>query len=555
MNNYKEWFNRFNHCAIYKKLETNPVAYFCMEYALPKNLPTYAGGLGVLAGDFVKEAKEQNFPLVAIGLFYSKKCQFDSEGNVYVTNNPAYFELKPVLDKFGRKIKVTIPIADRTVYIQAWQYNDGTIPVYLLDTNLGENDLSDRSITDLLYVFDSERRLKQEIVLGVGGTRFLEAMNIQPSIYHMNEGHSTFLIYELSHQLMEVEGISFSEAFEKSREKIAFTNHTLLVGARDYFSYELASRVLTAYADDINMPVEELIYKGLDSEKKNMAATNLALNASFKINAVSKLHAEKAAGVWPDHPMLAITNGVNIRRWDKVGENNLSDQHQKNKKKLLDYIQKETKVKWKENDLVIGWARRVTGYKRPAAIFDEIDRIKEVISKQDRPVRLVFAGYPHYLDEEGRWLLTYLRGLAQKELKGSMVFLEKYNTDISQVLVSGCDIWLNTPIVGLEACGTSTMKAALNGTILCSTNDGWLPEIDLNKLGFMLDDENVNMSLIGLIDQTIAPMYYEGHNQENSAWNQKMQLSRDAIITNFGADRMLKDYIEQIYEPILNNKK
>ncbi|MEI6499343.1 MAG: alpha-glucan family phosphorylase [bacterium] len=554
MNNYNQWFNRFDKCAVYKKLEKNPVAYFCMEYALPKNLPTYAGGLGVLAGDFIKEAKEKNFPMVAIGLFYSKKCQFDASGNVYITNNPAYFELKPVLDKFGRKIKISVPIADRTVYIQAWVYNDGTIPLYLLDTNLGENDLSDRSITDLLYVFDSERRLKQEIVLGVGGIRFLRAMNIEPSIYHMNEGHSTFLIYELAHQLMENSGMSFAEAFEKSKAHIAFTNHTLIVGARDYFSYDLTSRVLTSYADEINMPVEELIYKGLDSEKKNMAATNLALNASTKINAVSRLHAEKARDVWPEHPMLPITNGVNIKRWDKIGEHDIDEQHQKNKKKLLDYIQKETKVKWSENELLIGWARRVTGYKRPTAIFDELDRIKAVITDQKRPVKLVFAGYPHYLDEEGRWLLNRLRELSHKDLRGSMVFLENYNTDISQLLISGCDVWLNTPVVGLEACGTSTMKAALNGSILCSTNDGWIPEVDLNDIGFMLNDENVNASLIDLIGQSIAPLYYERNDSDNSVWHQKMLRSRHAIVDNFGADRMLKDYIEMIYEPILAEK-
>jgi alpha-glucan phosphorylase-like protein len=371
----KEWANRFRLSETYQTLSENPVAYFCMEYALPDNLPIYAGGLGVLAGDYVTEAKENDFPMVAMGLFYSKKCHINTNGNTYITNNPAYLDLKPVLDKFGKRIKITIPMADRIVYVQAWLYEGGTIPVYLLDSNLGENDLSDRSITDLLYVFDSERRLKQEMILGVGGVRFLETLGIKPSIYHMNEGHSAFLIYELSKIIMLEDEISFTEAFNKARTKIAFTNHTLVPGARDSFSYELASRVLTSYSDEIGVPVEELIFKGLDNEKKNISATNLAFKAADKINAVSVLHSEKAKNVWPDIPMFPITNGVSIKRWDKIGDSSIFlEKHQASKRKLLARIKKQTKVKWGENELLVGWARRITGYKRPVGIFDELER-------------------------------------------------------------------------------------------------------------------------------------------------------------------------------------
>jgi glucan phosphorylase len=523
-----------------------------MEYALPKNLPIYAGGLGVLAGDYVQEAYNQKFPMVAIGLFYSKKCWLNKAGNYCVINDPVALGLKPVVDKFGNKIKAYLPIEGRDVAIQAWLYDEDTIPVYLLDTNFEENDPSDRSITDILYITEPGVRLKQELILGIGGVRMLEALGIKPSIYHMNEGHSAFLVFELAKMIMTEKSIDFRQAFTEAKKQIAFTNHTLVVGGHDLFDRGLVAWVLNSYSVEIGMPIAELLNMGVGKDKKSFSTTDLAFEAASKTNAVSKLHAEAAKQVWPDREMLPVTNGVSIERWDNVRVSaDLFDKHAENKRNLLQRIKNETGIKWGEDELIIAWARRLTGYKRPVSLFDDIERAKKLLNTPGRPVRVVFAGYPHYLDEEGNWFLARLRDLSDRDLKGSMVYLERYSTDLSAILTSGADVWLNTPIVGLEACGTSGMKAALNGTLVCSTNDGWLPEVDLGSIGFILDNE-LSTSLFNTISGQIVPQYYESKAGSGPNWQDKMVKSRSCIMDNFGADRMLLDYIEKSYLPIMN---
>ncbi len=555
MGHFNDWFNRFEYSDTYKKLKDNPVAYFCMEYATPQNLPIYAGGLGVLAGDYVIEAKEQNFPMIAVGLFYSKKCQINVHEDTSITNDPINLGLKPVVDKLGNRIKVTVPIKGRNINIQGWLYDEGTIPIYLLDTNLYENDPSDYKISDTLYVTDHDLRVKQEMILGIGGIRFLSKMGIKPSIYHMNEGHSAFLSYEISNVIRNENGISFSDAFETAKKHIAFTNHTLVLGGHDVFDQDFVTDLLTSYANEINIPIEELVEKGLDPKNDDkFSTTHLALRAATKVNAVSKLHAEMAKNAWPESPMIPITNGINIKRWGKIEKTEeINKLHLENKRRLLDRVRRETGVRWADTDLVVGWARRIASYKRPICFFDDLERAKELLSYDKRPIRLIYAGYSHYFDQEAHWLLNRLRDLAKGELRGSMVYLEGYSTKLSEIMIAGCDIWLNTPYVGLEACGTSGMKAALNGTLPCSTNDGWVPEIDLNKTGFLLDSDNINASLMETFGDQVTPLYYNEEYLNNKKWTDKMVASRNTILENFGTDRMLKDYIEQIYSPIASS--
>lgn len=556
MTNFYRWREQQQVSELYNCLSQNPVAYFCLEFALPANLPIYAGGLGVLAGDFVIEAKNQDFPMVGVGLLYTEQCRITADGAEYCEiNDPMKLGLSPVLDKLGYRIKVEVPIEGRAVQLQAWLYNQGTVPVYLLDANITENDPLDRKIFSLLYVISTESRLKQEILLGIGGAAMLEAIGIVPSIYHMNEGHSAFLVYEVAKQFMHTHSIGFAEAFGLARKKIAYTNHTLVVGVHDLIDVKLVSRLLESFAKDINVPVASLVLKGADKKnKKRFSTTFLALESAFRTNAVSQLHAKEALKYWPDKPMAAITNGINEQRWDKIGEgNDLEKRHAESKKKLLKYIAENTGVKWRDGELLAGWARRIATYKRPASFFEDIESVKKILKNRKMPLRLVFSGKPHYQDKEGQWILTRLRQLAANELKGSMVFLEEYSTDLAEMMVAGCDVWINTPIVGLEACGTSTMKAALNGTLLCSTNDGWICEVDLEKLGFVLDSNYISWSLVDNFSNRIAPLYYQyqSKGQMKSIWAQKMEYSRNAIIHHFGTDRMLKDYIEQIYQPIL----
>ncbi len=521
-----------------------------MEYALPDDLPIYAGGLGVLAGDYVMGAAKEKMPMVGIGMFYSKKFAMDDNGDEYNASSPYLLGLEPLEDKSGKRIKISVPIGNKTIFVQAWKYDKGTVPIYLLDTNTEENEIADQLITDLLYVSDQIIRLKQEILLGVGGVRLLSVLGIKPSIYHMNEGHSAFLCYEATHEIMKSEEISFDDAFKKIKQKIAYTNHTIVAGAHDSFDKSMMNIQLELYAKEVGVPVDKLIEKGLDETGQNFSTTQLAFEGSNKINAVSKLHAEVAKKIWPNNPMEAITNGVCQDRWDKIGKEELVAKHQENKAELLDLIRRETNTDWDQGDLVVGWARRIAGYKRPLAFLENLERAKLILNYPKRPVRLVFAGYPHYNDGEGRSFLYRLRYLANNDLKGNIVYLDKYSTELSRLMVAGCDVWLNTPVVGMEACGTSGMKAALNGTLACSTNDGWIQEVELSKVGFELNSDTISKSVTDVFGGQIVPMFYDMNNA-NSPWKQKMAESRQGIIDNFGVDRMLKDYIEKIYLPML----
>ena len=551
MEKFDKWFDEFRSSANYKKLVANPVAYFCMEFALPDGLPIYAGGLGVLAGDYVMGATKEKMPMVGIGLFYSKKFAMDGNGDEYNASSPYLLGLEPLEDKSGKRIKILVPIGDKTVFVQVWKYEKGTVPIYLLDTNTEENEMADQLITDLLYISDQIVRLKQEILLGVGGVRLLSILGIEPSIYHMNEGHSAFLCYEATHMVMKTEEISFDDAFEKVKKKIAYTNHTIVAGAHDTFEKSMMTVQLELYAKEIGVSTDKLIEKGLDNSKQSFATTHLAFEASTKLNAVSLLHATVANKLWPEHPMEAITNGVCADRWDKIGKEDLVAKHGENKTNLLDLIRREANIDWDQGDLVVGWARRIAGYKRPLAFLEDLERAKIVLNYPKRPVRLVFAGYPHYNDGEGRSFLYRLRYLANNDLKGSIVYLDKYSTELASLMVAGCDVWLNTPVIGMEACGTSGMKAALNGTLTCSTNDGWLPEVELNKIGFELESDRISKSVVDVFGGQIVPMYYDFGNENDSLWGKKMVESRNVILNNFGVDRMLKDYIEKIYIPML----
>lgn len=553
---FEEWYKNFYLSDYFKQLAQNPVAYFCMEYALPKDLPIYAGGLGVLAGDYILEAGRQNFPMVAVGLFYAEHCQINLDNEVCLKNEPQGLGLKPVKDKLGNRIKVVVPVGDHQVAIQAWLYSNANIPVYLLDTNIPENDPEARLITNLLYSVDIENRIKQEMVLGIGGVRFLEVLGIKPSIYHMNEGHSAFLFFEVA-KMLASNPADLPRAFLKAREKIVFTNHTLVVGGRDIFDPALVARLFSNYASEIGLDIEEIVSRGQETfavpaseksavlNKSGFGTTTLAIQSSRISNAVSALHTKETGTIWPNAKMISITNGINLFRWDKIGTGqDVIEKHKENKKILLDYIKKTTNLHWQENDLILGWARRITAYKRPLSFFDNMTKAKSILTDSKKPVRLIISGKPHYADVEGRDIQNRLRVLAQKEFRHNFVFLEDYNTGLSEIMIPGCDIWLNTPIAGLEACGTSGMKASLNGTLIASVNDGWLPEIDLPQIGFILDNDLSNR-LLPTIEQQIMPQFFC---QDKTAWNQKMIKGRQTIIGQFGTDRMLKDYIEQIYK-------
>ncbi|MBI5358661.1 glycogen/starch/alpha-glucan phosphorylase [Candidatus Amesbacteria bacterium] len=472
-----------------------PIAYFCAEFAFDTNISAYAGGLGVLAGDYLKEASDQNLPVVAVGLMY---------GNTDL----------PVL------LEIDVPIQDQNIKVQVYKHMVGSVPVYLLGHN---------NITQRLYTSDKETRLKQEIILGIGGLRALVALDIHPLVYHLNEGHSAFLALELIKHEMAVHKFSFADALLIIKKRIVFTNHTLVAAGQEIYSNDLVSMMLAGYAREIGVSVNEIVKMGLIQESSVFSMTMLSLRMSGNINAVSILHAKKAAEIWTDHTMIPITNGIHIKSWDQVGKDLVKNHFQQKQKLIKDFG-------WDPETLVIGWARRFVEYKRPLAILENLEQLKKL------PVKIIFSGEPHENDIRGKELLNELLTM----LNANITYIPHYNTEVAKRMVSGCDIWLNTPIVGFEACGTSGMKAALNGTLPFTTRDGWVDEVELYKIGWILENDNLNSNLLDILEHEIVPMYYKNP----TLWQEHMQNARDLIINQFSTTRMLGEYEERFYKPL-----
>lgn len=563
MDDNLQWFEQFYKSENIQTLLKNPIAYFCAEYALSSNIPIYAGGLGVLAGDLLREASDRHFPIVAVGLYYNDGYQtlhrVDSKGYIEAPHThslPQNYGLTEVLDQNQKPIFVTVPIQDRDVYAKAWLWRAGNVTVYLLDTNVDENSALDRKITDHLYVIDKETRLKQEMILGIGGARLLEILNIKPSIYHMNEGHSALLALELIRSEMLANKSSLEEAQKVARGKIVFTNHTLVISGNEVFSQELVSLNLSRYADTLGIPMAELLNLGKIEDSNEFSLTTFALNLAGQINAVSQLHAKKAKELWPSKSLIPVTNGIHIPTWNLfTEENSFWTQHLENKNTLLTKINLEKEKVWAQTDLIIGWARRIVSYKRPLAALFDLVRLKQLILTSKVPVRFVFAGTLHPSDTEAVATFNEFRKIIDEDLQENAVFLPEYNMDAAKVLVAGCDVWLNTPIVGFEACGTSGMKAALNGVLPCSTKDGWMDEIDFYEVGWPLDDDTVTDSFLDTLEHKIIPLFSEKDgNGTPIAWEKNMRNARNLIRNRYSTTRMLREYIEKLYLPLLTSK-
>lgn len=561
------WFDEFRKSTHYSDLQKKPVAYFCIEYALSDLLPTYAGGLGVLAGDYVKELHDRNIPAVAVGLMYHGVygvygvIHGKSVKDVISTQHHDP-NVKLVMGEDKKPLIITIPINDKDVLAKVWLWEKETIPVYLLDTDVEENTAEDRGITYKLYDSDKEIRIKQEMILGIGGFRLLEALKIEPSIYHMNEGHSALLDLEIIRHEMQKRKIGFHEAKKLATHHVVFTNHTLVPAGNEIFSNELFTLMMTKYATELEVPVTELSELGLIPEAHSFSMSLFGLRFAGKINAVSELHAKEAKKTWSDYSFESVTNGIHIPTWDKVKPSTLAQAHGKQennsfdivsnhlerKKELLKFIKEKTGEVWHENELLIGWARRMVPYKRPLAIFGELEKFKQLAFDKNRPVKVVITGIAHQGDDEGREIIRKIHELIETELTHSVVFLPGYSTTVAKFLTTGCDIWLNTPVVGSEACGTSGMKACLNGVLPCTTKDGWVYEIDIPKVGWELQSDIISQSVIDALKDGIIPAYY---NEDKREWKEKMNNARLLVQNQYSATRMLKEYFEKLYLPIL----
>lgn len=536
-----------------------PIAYFCAEYAVDENLPLYAGGLGVLAGDMLYEASDEGQPYVGVGLMYRKGYlhqEISKEANMQaeemVDFEKAGLKLLTLEDK---PLIVTIPIHGEQTKVQCFVKMVGSCVLLLLDTQVEGNEAHDASITDRLYFGDREHRFEQEMVLGLGGYRILHALGIKPRLYHLNEGHSALLFFELARErLGSNPELRFNDAI-KNLGNVIFTNHTLVPAGNDVFSRDLAMLFLQPYAVEYPIDAAELVSLGTIEDSSLFSPTMLALRLATVPQAVSKLHAKRALEVWSHHPMIAVTNGVRQKFWQtseiavasKDDNQKLWEAHKARKKILCDHIFQTTQTHWSEDDLILGWSRRIARYKRPLTILEDLPRLKHILNNSPVPVRIVFSGKPHMNDAIGLENLQQILN-AVGQLGGSVAYLQNYSLEQARMMLSGVDVLVNSPVRGFEACGTSGMKAGLNGVLQCTTLDGWTDEVDWKDMGWVLDSEQTGPDLYNKLEKEIIPLFAAKNELGFSpAWCEHMRRTIALVETHYTAARMLQELRDLVY--------
>ena len=527
------------------------VAYFCMEYGLHHKLRTYAGGLGILAGDYMKGAKDYEFPIVGIGLKWKQGYtdqKIGQDGKPYDSySNYSYDFLKDT------GVTITVKIRQRDVICKVWLLDEfSNAPIYLLDTDLPENE--DAWISGQLYGWFGEERIAQEMVLGIGGVRALRALNLDVDVYHFNEGHAVFAAFELIKEKMD-EGLILKEAIIETKKEIVFTTHTPIIQGNE--SHYL-DRLMYMGANN-SLTLEDLISIG--GAPFNM--TVAALRLSRISNAVAKLHTETANEMWKHvenaSKIISITNAIHIPTWvdermleESLSEVDLWNVHMKNKSNLIKFIEERNNVTLDKDKLLIGFSRRAAPYKRSNFIFSDPEKIDPYL--KDSKVQIVFSGKAHPLDDNGKSIIKDIVDMTKK-YPNSVVFLENYDMEIGSMLTRGSDVWLNNPRRPREASGTSGMKAAMNGVLNLSILDGWWPEACEHGIngwqfgdGFESDDDEELDAhdlkcFYDVLFEEVIPTYYD----DKDKWIDMMKNSINSTKEYFGVKRMLQEYYDLMY--------
>jgi glycogen phosphorylase len=535
------------------KLTGRPIAYFSMEFGLHETLPIYSGGLGVLAGDHLKEASDLGLPLTGVGFMYAQgyfSQRISEDGWQEALNKMLDFNnlpALPVLDEAGNRLAVEVEFPERLVTLGLWEIRVGRVPLYLLDSNLDPNTDFDKQLTARLYWSDLDRRVMQELLLGVGGVRALRALGYNPSVWHMNEGHAAFLILERARELVAA-GHTFEEAMEKTRGQNVFTTHTPVPAGNDEFPLWLIEKYLCAIWPQLKLTREQFFdiarHQMPQGEMYGMGV--LALRNAEGRNGVSELHGQVARKMWhflwPDRseedvPITHITNGVHVTNWmarrlvnlfkeyigrdwldhldepdlwkkvDDIPDDELWAVRSHLKRKLTLYMRERVRDRWTVGGfhpvqvvssgvllnpyaLTIGFARRFATYKRASLVLTDVERLLHIINRPNMPVQIVFAGKAHPADEPGKQLIQQVyRQVKRAETGGRLVFVEDYDMNLARYLVQGVDVWMNTPRRPMEASGTSGMKAALNGALNFSVLDGWWRESYNGRNGWAIGED------------------------------------------------------------------
>jgi glycogen phosphorylase len=603
------------------------VAYFSPEFGVAEALPVYSGGLGVLAGDHLKAASDLGLPLVGVGLLY-RQGYFRQELNTdgwqqerYPALDPHGMPLTLLSDGDGRPLTVEVDLAGERCCAQVWRAQVGRIPLLLLDCDIEVNGPNERSVTDRLYGGGggSEHRLRQEIVLGIGGVRALDAAGYDVNVFHSNEGHAGFLGLERIRRLVGESELSFDEALEAVRASTVFTTHTPVPAGIDVYGRDLMERYFSSFAKECDVAFDDLMSIGSDGDPEgaedgfNMAIMGLRL--AGRANAVSKLHGRVSrsmfADLWPELPegevpITSITNGVHAPtwvgpemaevydrhlapgwaesgtgRWERVTEipdAELWRARERARERLVYFLRERlydqqiakgasaTEAAWAHElldpaCLTVGFARRFAQYKRATLLLTDLDRLKSILLANERPIQIIVAGKAHPLDEGGKEMIRKLfHAFGDPELRNRLVFVEDYDMELGRVLVQGVDVWLNNPRRPLEACGTSGMKAALNGAINCSILDGWWDECYDGRNGWAIGTRDVSGdsdhqdrldadALYDLLQREIAPRFYDrSEGPVPRRWVDRIKASIAGLGNFVSADRMVRDYTELFYE-------
>lgn len=548
-------------------MNNKSIAYFCAEYAAEDSLQIYAGGLGILSGDLLRQAGGQGLTWNAIGLFYQRGFAMfsGSEGLKRPSLNPSLFGFELLREANGAKLQLPIEIYDRVAHVQVWHKKYGSANLYLLDANTELNSASDRLITESLYDENFTNRLLQEVILGIGGVKLLRHLKITPDIYHLNEGHTSFAILALALEYLHDHpclpagrrASNFTAAFQAVRTKIVATKHTILPGAGLYFTKEQFRDVISCYFNRHHASFDEFFEIGKADDPVVFSTTKFLLEGSRRSSAVSQLHAFFEKTKHPHSPLIPITNGIYEPRWkntawhdfEPASDADLWRIHCALRGDLIKYVDEQTGAKLNPQALTIVWARRFAGYKRPGLLFSDIKKLHEITHRPATPVQIIIAGKAHPNDREGNEIIERVKAHAKSpEFSGIVVYLPHYSIRVARILTSGADIWLNTPELGKEASGTSGMKSALNGGLQCSIMDGWMGEIDWDDKGWTLPEQNVAQEMYNTIEQKIVPAFYtlsaDGIPLE---WTQRMRKTIAAVKSEYNIKRTLKNYFEKLY--------
>jgi starch phosphorylase len=612
-------------CRQFLDPDDDLVAYFCAEFGLHESFPIYSGGLGILAGDHCKAASDLGIPFVGVGLLYHNGYftqTIDGHGNQISQIVPSDFRDMPIqpVNVDGERLRIDLDFPGRSVGVHVWEARIGHIRLYLLDTDVPENSEADRRITRQLYGGGREMRLEQEIVLGIGGTRVLRRLGLKPTAWHINEGHAAFLVLERCREYVQ-QGHTLASALEIVAAGTVFTTHTPVPAGHDIFDTPLFESYFRGFAESLGVSMHELLALGSVPEPNgSFNMTTLALKGSRFHNGVSRIHGEVASvmerAVWPqippeENPMTHVTNGVHLKtflasewynlfdmRFDEWHDELLNADYWDRIEQIPDYqfwsVRKQLKewllqelhhrvvqqyrrngeseatiarvthliAKPDADTLVIGFARRFATYKRATLLFSDPARLARLLNDPERPTVIVFAGKAHPSDAPGQHLIKVIHEFSQRpEFQGRIIVLEGYDIRLARQLVSGVDLWLNTPEYPLEASGTSGQKAAMNGVVNLSVLDGWWGEGFNGKNGWgivprepRLDIEQRNRDeakdLLDLIEHEVLPLYFSrnGHGF-SSGWVALAKASMKSIIPRFNSLRMVMDYVTRLYCP------